>query len=418
MTVINFAYDYEVLDSNQDRYFRNVYDNKFYPVNGLYDDCYYDYHAPLQTVFDINGVPTKSITLKTALSNNETFVYVLTFRYLAGTLNNLDNHNIFEHIPVGLIKAINSGRCLLILNDAHECHYYTLDFYSVLQNRLDQVGINFNNVLLLTGNNSNEVNPDINIKILVWQFYETAMRMVSSKNPIGNVTRNTETNSLKKFLCLNRIPRETRYWFMYHMYKNKLLGDFNASLDKVNDINDIVSHHHGVFLNEIKDDPDFSNMMSTLPWIVDTEEFKINHWESQNHSFATNNIIFITTETLFFKGITELFLTEKTFKPIALKMPFIMVGTRGILGKLREMGYITFNKLWDESYDDEIDPRIRMQKIVSLVQDIATKYSTKELSDLIMANNDILEHNYNLLMSRRPETEIIKYIKEYTCVYQ
>jgi UDPglucose 6-dehydrogenase len=414
MTVINFAYDDEVLGSNQDRYFKNVYDNKFYPVNGLYDDCYYDYHAPLQSTFDYNNIPTKSITLKTALSNNERFVYVLTFRNLPGTLNNSSNHNIFEHISVGLIKAINSGRCLLIINDAHECCYYTSDFYSVLKNCLDQACIKFNNVLVLTGNTRNEKESDSDIKVLVWQYYETAMRMTASKNPIDTITEYAETNSLKKFLCLNRISRETRYWFMYHMYKNKLLGDFNASLDQVDDLNDIVSHHHGVFLNEIKDDPDFSNMLATLPWIVDTDKFKINHWDSQNHSFATNNIIFIITETLFFNGNTELFLTEKTFKPMALKMPFIIVGTCGILRKLREMGYITFNELWDESYDDEPDPKIRMEKIVSLVKDIATKYSTKELLDLIIANNDILEHNYNLLMRRRPEAEIIKYIREYT----
>lgn len=418
MTTINFAYDTEVLTSNQELYFKNIYDNKFYPINGLHDDCYYDYHAPLQTVLENNGTTTKSITLKTALSNNEPFVYVLTFRYLAGTLNNSNNHNIFEHISVGLIKAINNGRCLLILNDAHECHYYDSTFYFNLRTCINQAGINFNNILVLTGNSRNEAKLDSNIKILVWDFFETAMRMAASKNPISDVTIYTENTSLKKFLCLNRIPRETRYSFMYYMYKNKLLDDFNASLDKVNDIIDITSHHDGLFLNQIKDDPEFSNMLSTLPWVVDTNDFQVNHWDSLDHSFTKNNIIFIITETLFFNGFNELFLTEKTFKPIALKMPFIIVGTSGILRKLREMGYITFNKLWDESYDDEPDPELRMQKIISLVKDISTRYSTKELADLITANNDILEHNHSMLMCRRSEAEIIKYIKEHTCKYQ
>ena len=74
--------------------------------------------------------------------------------------------------------------------------------------------------------------------------------------------------------------------------------------------------------------------------------------------------------------------------------------------------------MWDESYDDEDDPTMRMQKIISLVKDISTKYSTKELADLITSNNDILEHNHSMLMCRRPEAEIIKYIKEYICKYQ
>jgi len=417
MTVINFAYDKEILDSHQACYHKNIYDNKFYPINGLYDDCYYDYHAPLQTVFDVNGISTKSITLKTALSNNQPFVYSITFRYFAGTLFNTDNHNLFDHLPIGLVKAINSGRCLLILNDSHESHYYNSTFYKTLHRYINKVGIDFDKILLLTGNINNQY-ADENIKILIWQFFETAMRLSTHKKNIDTSIRYTDPTVLKKFLCLNRIPRETRYYFMYQMYKNNIIHDFRASLNSVNNISDIVSHHDGIFLNEIKDDVEFSNMLASLPWTVDTDKFNNNHWDTIQEDFPLNNIIFIITETLFANGNYDLFLTEKTFKPIALKMPFILVGTSGILRRLRDIGYKTFNTLWDESYDDEVDSVLRMQKIIKLVHDISTKYSTNELSELIIANNDILEHNHTMLMCRRPEAEIIKYIKEYICRYQ
>ena len=417
MTTINFAYDKAVIDSHQAGYHKNIYDNKFYPINGLYDDCYYDYHAPLQTVFGDNGVTTKSVTLKEALSNNEPFIYMITFRYLAGTLFNMDNHNLFDHFPIGLVKAVNNGRCLLVLNDSHESHFYETTFYNALHRCINKAGILFDNILLLTGNVNNHSSNE-NIKVLFWQFFETAMRLSSRNNNIDVTSRYTDIESVKKFLCLNRIPRETRYYFMYQMYKHNLISNFRASLNKVNDISNIVSHHDGMFLNEIKDDPKFTDMLASLPWTVDTDKFDNNHWDTVEQDFSLNNIIFVTTETLFANGHYDLFLTEKTFKPIALKMPFILIGTSGILRRLRDIGYKTFDTLWDESYDDEDDPTMRMQKIISLVKDISTKYSTKELADLITSNNDILEHNHSMLMCRRPEAEIIKYIKEYICKYQ
>jgi hypothetical protein len=47
----------------------------------------------------------------------------------------------------------------------------------------------------------------------------------------------------------------------------------------------------------------------------------------------------------------DLFITEKTFKPMLQLQPFLLVGNKGSLGYLRDMGYRTFDKLWSERYD-------------------------------------------------------------------
>jgi hypothetical protein len=93
----------------------------------------------------------------------------------------------------------------------------------------------------------------------------------------------------------------------------------------------------------------------------------------------------------------------------------IILGSPKILKHLQSLGYKTFNHIWDESYDDEINMSERMNKIVDLVKDLSKNYTTSELVDIITANNHILEHNYNLLMSRRPEQPIIEYIKDKIC---
>lgn len=421
MNKIYFAYDKKVKKNPKKlfKYVFNTYDNQFYPINGIWEECYYDYHAPIQTVFEKNGIPTKSITIHEALYSSKKFVYVLTFRYLGATILNEQkkhgfieiskNYNLFEHLSIELIDAVNSGQCLLVLNDAHESNYYNDKFYLLLKDKLSRAGINFKNVVVLTGNVNNK-DVDNDIKIVFWQYFETAMRLSYEKTI--SVNRQRGNTNLKKFLCLNRIARETRYYFMFKIWQKGLLPEFNASLKNVGSIEEITSYNNNIFMKDIKSDPDFHKMLKTLPWIIDTDNFKDNHWDKVDFDFSGNSLIFVTTETLFSPDLDNLFLTEKTFKPILLKMPFIVIGNPHILKRLRSLGYKTFDSLWDENYDEEFDCQRRMEKIINLVEDISKKYSTQELKKLLEKNKHITEHNFDLLMQRRPEQAVIDFIKE------
>jgi hypothetical protein len=52
---------------------------------------------------------------------------------------------------------------------------------------------------------------------------------------------------------------------------------------------------------------------------------------------------------------TPVFLTEKIYKPITGCQPFMVVGGSGILAYLKSQGFETFDNLFDETYDTEID---------------------------------------------------------------
>ena len=95
--------------------------------------------------------------------------------------------------------------------------------------------------------------------------------------------------------------------------------------------------------------------------------------------------------------------TEKTWKPIAMKMPFIIIGQPFVLKKLREYGYKTFP--WDESYDEIVDPDKRMESIIDLV---VALNSRKDFVELIESCEDIVDHNFDLLKRRRPEMDMIR----------
>jgi hypothetical protein len=81
---------------------------------------------------------------------------------------------------------------------------------------------------------------------------------------------------------------------------------------------------------------------------------------------SAESLLYLVTETVATGRRHHL--TEKTFKPIAMGMPFVIVGTQGSLKYLRSYGFKTFGDLWDESYDDEPDDSKRIEKIAQVLK--------------------------------------------------
>ena len=60
-------------------------------------------------------------------------------------------------------------------------------------------------------------------------------------------------------------------------------------------------------------------------------------------------------------------LTEKTSRPILNKHPFVIASTAGFLKQLESFGYTTFNDLWPEEYDNEIDTTKRLSLVADTI---------------------------------------------------
>jgi hypothetical protein len=103
------------------------------------------------------------------------------------------------------------------------------------------------------------------------------------------------------------------------------------------------------------------------------------------------SFVFLVTETCFFQ--TKTHLTEKIFKPIVLRMPFVLAGCAHNLEYLRSYGFRTFSEYWDESYDTVEDPMQRIQAIVQVIKTIS-RLSLKQQQAMLLDMQPILEHNY------------------------
>ena len=67
---------------------------------------------------------------------------------------------------------------------------------------------------------------------------------------------------------------------------------------------------------------------------------------------------------------SKIHLTEKILRPIACAHPFILAAGPGALKYLHSYGFKTFSDFWDESYDDETDTLLRLEKITVTMQQI------------------------------------------------
>jgi hypothetical protein len=74
-------------------------------------------------------------------------------------------------------------------------------------------------------------------------------------------------------------------------------------------------------------------------------------WAYSNPDWYNQTCYSIVLETAKKWGAMSLFLTEKTYKPIAFKHPFMLMSAPGALAYLKSQGFETFDNIFDESYD-------------------------------------------------------------------
>ena len=93
---------------------------------------------------------------------------------------------------------------------------------------------------------------------------------------------------------------------------------------------------------------------------------------SSSADYDTNDII-STRVSVILETVVDgdkIHLTEKTLRPIACAHPFVLAAGPGALGYLRSYGFKTFGDFWDESYDQEPDTLLRLEKIISAMKQI------------------------------------------------
>jgi hypothetical protein len=107
----------------------------------------------------------------------------------------------------------------------------------------------------------------------------------------------------------------------------------------------------------------------------------------------------IVTETLIDESV--LFISEKIWKPIVVGHPFMILGNINTLKYIKSLGFKTFDRWFDESYDDEPIHHKRVDIIVNEIN----KLRDKSVEDLKLLREEMKE---TCVYNRNRFIEIIK----------
>ena len=193
--------------------------------------------------------------------------------------------------------------------------------------------------------------------------------------------------------------------FDFDFEKNRV-GDFKQEIytDRYVDFNFLINKSNVqeyLFNNSIKNKIllGYSKLKEKNKNLLDVDNFNGidgRELEIDDKNLYKETCFSVITETEMFSN-HDRYITEKTIKPIQQLHPFIILGPSGTLEYLKKLGFKTFDKWWDESYDLEENSSKRLIMVYNLFKQLNDKSFDewnkiyKEMKKILIYNRDNLK---------------------------
>lgn len=345
------------------------------------------------------------------------------------------------NIPGHVLKHIHCGNITLLFTMHFEGHFHEFKYITWLNNFASKFKLDKSNFVFA---NSNLISDELYdqyekyhykknlFTLFVDPFFEHQPWFLPSTNftktkredrnyhyeQFHEFLRHNECEAKKSiFLSLNRRLDIHRLLTVAQFKSNPLLHDHRLSLG--NCYNAPIQEQFLSFIDNVMDLSYLKNprkirqtvteIVEQIPIVLDEDTSKFNYANNINFDLQRNVFVNIVTESLYTER--SVFFSEKIYKPIYCAQPFILVGSPYSLKKLREQGYQTFDRWWDESYDEEPDLVKRLAKLEEVYEFIASK-SYGELYDMTVEMEDVFINNFNTLMSLERLSKSVNFLED------
>ena len=313
--------------------------------------------------------------------------------------------DIISEFSEGIQNELINGSAYLLLNHEWECHTYS--FLVSLYKHLKNTKLPPNKIIYLCNavevdrefarfNKNHAITKENQITVIHSMHLADAIRP-SNVNIYFECDQTTVKS--KMYLCLNRVGRQHRLMLvgMLSFYDLLDYGYVSLGVDKEFNVTDLLSDPRMTL--------GYEKIKESLPLIVDTSDFERNHvgFDSLPKQFYQDSYFSLVTgtEALAIHD-PSVSITEKEMKPMLAKHPFILLNKPGILRYMRNLGFLTFDKWFDESYDTEIDDIERVNKIALEVKRLSL-LSHSEWDSMLKEMHPVLLHNYNRVVNYASE---------------
>ncbi len=333
--------------------------------------------------------------------------------------NSFRLYRVKDLIESDVLDKILKKEAFLVLDNTLEPFMQVID--SIYENIVSD-GIPASQIILLTNmydaktytDNYAKSKKQDSIRILWYTVFEQDL---SNALQYTVYTKNRKPKTLiikdysKKYLNFNRRWRLHRPFLVTLLHGKGLLDKGFVSFGPC-DGNDTWIRKWPEMMHYFRNDTrmielikSYDSVKALPPLFLDTTELHINRAEStvDTNIYYENTYFSVVSETTYFTREwyhSARFLSEKAFKPIAMKHPFILVSVPYSLEIYKIMGYKTFSTIIDESYDTELDDGKRMLMILSEIERLCN-LNAEELEKFILSAREICDYNYEVLISKK-----------------
>jgi len=214
------------------------------------------------------------------------------------------------------------------------------------------------------------------------------------------------SNSGKGLYTPGKLLRYNRSYLMYRLYKERITDNLDWSFQTSQKSKEKIKK---LFFKDISDSEyeDFINYctkkLDNIGYIWgETGDFQIPRCIIYDPNIFSNTSFSIISETWFQYGRVYS-LTEKIFKSLLHYHPFVMMGAKGTLKALEDLGYRTFTEyMLIKDYDDIESEKERLEAVVQNV-----KFFQNNYQNFIEKIKEDVIHNHNNFL-RISKEELVK----------
>lgn len=253
------------------------------------------------------------------------------------------------------------------------------------------------------------VRHDYDVEININNFNIDVNGELKTYEPTYNVVSLNCTKKEHRIRTIRSLRNEERFVYSYYPYEDEY--QLRESFDNDEDdelLNELTE------LNEIYNPILFMNK-SEVPLEYRTKDAIRKTFNSKYEAFQNSvpieyiqSCIDLVTESYADESIA---LTEKTFKPISLRKPFILLSARNSHLFLKELGFQLYEELFDYSFDHKSFD-VRFKSIIKQIKSILSM-PTDALHVKIESIKEKIQYNYEHMKSQEKKWHKMSYANDF-----
>lgn len=289
----------------------------------------------------------------------------------------------FSHVDQRVIEDVRAGLARIVFLMCMEGSSGTTGRYPddpfILDSWCRAAGLEKHMVWYVQGNERlKEISKDLSFtaeSIDVFRAWVQPQDAITSWQP---------TSDRDLFLCYNLTARAHRLLLVAQLMAAGVVdrGLISWHGHRCNDAENVIRR-----LGRSDLVPQVQQLIRTTPWVLDQGFAQALDFPHEHRAQTFLNLVSETETANDCRHVTE-----KTYRPLASGHPFLVLASPGHLATLRDRGYHTFGRWWDESYDSEPDLDKRVRAIVGIVEHLS-RLSRQQLMHMRYEMQDTLAHN-------------------------